>query len=110
MNREYIEYYLSSRKIKMYVNLQDLFIIAAADPEGEQAGYDKLAGSLGVPTRFPGTCITCGDCIAEYGIKKGFPKWCQTHKPEDANHKSPVYQRRDFRENCISNARFLSYE
>ena len=110
MNRDYIEYYLSSRNIKAVGNLKDLFLIAAPDPEGEQAGLGKLAASLGVPTRYPDSCITCGDCIAEYGVEKGFPRWCQMHKPEDANHKSPVYKRRDFRENCISNARCLKYE
>jgi len=108
MRRDYIENYINRYLLHVVCKpLQELFNDAAADPEGEQAGLQKLASTLGIPPVMEGCCITCGFVLADFGFEGGPAEWCCVHRPLNTVNRVTDQETRRRREASRQNARFF---
>jgi hypothetical protein len=105
MNREYIEYYVKSRRFEV-PDLQNMLTKASTHPNGEKQGLLEIAQWLKIPPIYPGCCITCGDILADFALKGGRPQWCCMHKPAESIYSVSKWEQRERRETCKDNARF----
>ena len=108
MRRDYVENYINRYLLHVVCKpLQELFDDAAADPEGEQAGLQKLASTLGIPPVMEGCCISCGFVLADFGFEGGPAEWCCVHRPLNTVNRVTHQEQRRRREASRENARFF---
>jgi hypothetical protein len=108
MRRDYLENYI--KRYLLYVLDKPLEVVlanASADPEGELAGYQKLAASLRIPAVMEGCCVSCGDVLADYGFEDGPAEWCRSHRPTNTVYRVTRQEERSRREACRESARFF---
>jgi len=108
MRRDYLENYI--KRYLLHALSQPLEVVlanAAADPEGELAGFQKLALSLRVPPVMEGCCVSCGELLADFGFEDGPAEWCCSHRPLNTVNRVTHHEQRRRREACRENARFF---